>query len=395
MNMKRGARLSAIALLLAGAAAGPGVAQTSNTTAPQTIPGLDNFSLPPSQQAPTPAPTPPPEPVPVPVVTPTPRVAATPAARPTPRPGATPTPRATPSPTPAPTPTATPTPSPAAAAPVIVATPAVEPSPTPSAVPSPVASPSTVPADTAATSAGPSNGWWLAGAALLAIAAAAGWWLLRRRGAGVAEVAPEPAPEMAPPPVPPVRQPIPRPAAQPQAPAPAMLAPEPPVNRARLALTLHPRRAGLNLLSATVEAELEVRNLGPAPANAIRIGTTLTDAGPGQEGDVAALFAVPVGRPAVPPFVLAPGETRRVRVVAALPRTSIRPLEAAGRPMFVPIVAINALYDAGGVEGQNAAAFAIGVERVDSAKLVPFWLDQPPRMYDALGVRPYAAAVER
>ncbi|NYD90375.1 outer membrane biosynthesis protein TonB [Sphingomonas melonis] len=392
MNMKRGARLSAIALLLAGAAAGPGVAQTSNTTAPQTIPGLDNFSLPPSQQAPTPAPTPPPEPLPVPVVTPTPRVAATPAARPTPRPGATPTPRATPSPTP--TPTATPTSAPAAAAPVIVATPTVEPSPTPSATPSPVASPSTVPADTAATSAGPSNGWWWAGAALLAIAAAAGWWLLRRRGAGVAEFAPEPAPEMAPPPVPPVRQPTPRPAA-PQAPAPAMLAPEPPMNRARLALTLHPRRAGLNLLSATVEAELEVRNLGTAPASAIRIGTTLTDAGPGQEGDVAALFAVSVGRPAVPPFALAPGETRRVRIVAALPRTSIRPLEAAGRPMFVPIVAINALYDAGGVEGQNAAAFAIGVERVDSAKLAPFWLDQPPRMYDALGVRPYAAAVER
>jgi hypothetical protein len=174
-----------------------------------------------------------------------------------------------------------------------------------------------------------------------------------------------------------------------------MLAPEPPVNRARLALTLHPRRAGLNLLSATVEAELEVRNLGTVPANAIRIGTTLTDAGPGQEGDVAALFAIPVGRPAVPPFALAPGETRRVRIVAALPRTSIRPLEAGGRPMFVPVVAINALYDAGGSEGQNGAAFAIGVERVDSAKLVPFWLDQPPRMYDALGVRPYAAAVER
>jgi hypothetical protein len=174
-----------------------------------------------------------------------------------------------------------------------------------------------------------------------------------------------------------------------------MLAPEPPVDRARLTLVLHPRRAGLNLLSATVEAELEVRNLGTVPATAIRVGVALTGAGPGQEGDVAAVFATPVGRTAVPPFALAPGEMRRVRIVAALPRTEIRPLEAGGRAMFVPVVAVNLLYDAGGSEGQSAAAFAVGVERVDSAKLVPFWFDQPARMYDALGVRPYAVAVER
>ncbi|MGU3314646.1 hypothetical protein ACLBWH_03785 [Sphingomonas sp. M6A6_1c] len=373
MNMKRGARLSAIALLVAGAAAAPAVAQTSNTTAPQTIPGLDNFRLAPSQQ--TPLPVPEPEPIPVPVVTPTPRATATPAARPTPRPSATPTPRATPSPTP--TPDVTPTP-------------AVEPSPTPAPTPTPtpvpVVTPSAVPVDVSAPPSDSSTGWWLGGAALLAIAAAAGWWRLRRRASGgaaevtVAEPAPRP------------RAPAPVPAApQPVMPAPAL----PPADRARLALTLHPRRAGLNLLSATVEAELEVRNLGTVPAMAIRVGVALTGAGPGQESDVAAVFAAPVGRTAVPPFALAPGETRRVRVVAALPRTEIRPLEAGGRAMFVPVVAINALYDAGGIDAQTAAAFAVGVERVDSAKLVPFWFDQPARMYDALGVRPYAAAVER
>ena len=174
-----------------------------------------------------------------------------------------------------------------------------------------------------------------------------------------------------------------------------MLSPQPAANRARLALTLHPRRAGLNLLSATVEAELEVRNTGNAAAAAIRIGVALTGAGAGQEGDVAALFAAPVGRTAVPPFALGAGETRRVRIVAARPRTDIQPLEAGGKAMFVPVVAINALYDSGSGEGQTGAAFAIGVERVDSAKLVPFRFDQPARMYDALGVRPYAAAVER
>lgn len=170
-------------------------------------------------------------------------------------------------------------------------------------------------------------------------------------------------------------------------------------------MVLQPRRAGLNLLSATVEAELVVRNEGPMPASAIRIGAALIGAATGPPGDVAPLFAQPVVRPITPPFALAPGEERRVRLVVARPRADIEPLQAGGRAMFVPVVAVNLLYDAGGVdaggveaggvEGQTAQAFAVGVERVDSAKLAPLWLDQPPRMYDAIGTRPYAVAIAR
>ncbi len=47
-----------IPLLMASAAASPAVAQTGNGAAPQTLPGLDNYSLPSSQPTPTPAPTP-------------------------------------------------------------------------------------------------------------------------------------------------------------------------------------------------------------------------------------------------------------------------------------------------------------------------------------------------
>ncbi len=162
-----------------------------------------------------------------------------------------------------------------------------------------------------------------------------------------------------------------------------------------LVLALHPRRAGLNLLSATVETELVVRNDGTAAAQAIRIGAVLTGATPGQGGEVASLFAQPIGRPATPAFALAPGEERRVRLVVALARTEIRPLEAGGRALIVPVVAVNVLYETGGADGQTANAFAVGIERVDSAKLAPFWLDQPARMYEGLGVRPYGAALIR
>lgn len=170
----------------------------------------------------------------------------------------------------------------------------------------------------------------------------------------------------------------------------------PAATRGRITLDLAPRRAGLNLLSATVEAELIVRNEGDTPASAIRIGATLIGATAGQGSDLGPVFAQPVGRPATPPFALSPGEERRVRLVVALSRAEIPPLNAGGRAMFVPVVAVNARYDAGtGLEGQSARAFAVGVERVDSAKLAPFWLDQPARMHEQLGARPYGTAMER
>jgi hypothetical protein len=158
-------------------------------------------------------------------------------------------------------------------------------------------------------------------------------------------------------------------------------------------MALQPRRAGLNLLSATVEAELLIRNDGDAPAVAVRVGALLMGAAAGPPGDVGPLFAQPVGRPVTPPFMLAPREERRVRLVVALSRADIQPLHAGERAMFVPVVAVNVLYDAGGIQGQTAQAFAVGVERVDSAKLAPLWLDQPARMFDAIGVRAYASGV--
>ncbi|MCP3733770.1 hypothetical protein M9979_02595 [Sphingomonas sp. RP10(2022)] len=371
-NISPRARFGAVALLLAGTATLPAAAQTGNTTVPQTLPGLDNFSLPSSR--PTPVPTPTPVPVIVPTATPTPAASATPRPRATPTPQATPTPRATPTPvetaTPAPSPTATTTP---------VATPTLAPAPVVTPTPAPTAVSTTPSAD---------NGWgdgWTIGAVLVAIAGGAGLWWWRRRRPDETDDREEPVPVAA------VPRPVP-------APAPPVLPDPAPVvgERGRLTLALSPRRAGLNLLSATVEAELLVRNDGSAPAAAIRIGAALIGAAAGQGGDVAPLFAQPVVRPATPPFALAPGEERRVRLVVALPRTDIAPLAAGGRAMFVPVVAVNALYEVGtDVPGQSAAAFAVGVERVDSAKLAPFWLDQPARMHEQLGVRPYGTAIER
>ncbi|MDQ0836343.1 hypothetical protein [Sphingomonas faeni] len=176
----------------------------------------------------------------------------------------------------------------------------------------------------------------------------------------------------------------------------AKAAPTPPAApRARLTCELRPLRAGLNLLSATVECEMVVTNTGTAPAEGIRAGIALLTAHADQDVDLAAFNAAPVVRPASAPFALAPGETRTIRTVTAIARDAIRTMTAANRPMFVPVVATNILYATAGDDAQTARAWVVGIERVDSAKLAPFWLDAPARMYTTVAARPHAVTFDR
>lgn len=302
--------------------------------------------------------------------------------------------------------------------------------PTPEPVPAPTAPPTTTgPASSTAqtgtpapatppesTLAAPATGrampLWLSLAVIVVVLA--GLWFLRRRKPAnryesaepetaaepIAEPIPEPAAQLVAPRTPEPVAPIAAPAAVPAIPAEtapkflearAKSAPVPSAPpRARLTSELRPLRAGLNLLSAVVECELVVTNTGAAPAEGIRVGVALLTAHAGQDIDLAAFNAAPVVRPATPPFALAPGESRTVRSVAAIAREAIRPMTAGNRPMFVPVVATNILYATASDAGQIARAWVIGIERVDSAKLAPFWLDAPARMYSSVAARPHA-----
>ena len=202
--------------------------------------------------------------------------------------------------------------------------------------------------------------WFAGGAVLLALAAL----LLRRRGPRDDMVGDDNIPADA------------------VAPPPASFAP-----KARLAIEFRPTRAGVNLLTALVEAEVVVTNVGEAAAADIRAAVTLLGAGAGTDAALDALAARPVGQPAVPPFTLAPGEERRFRAVAALPHDAIEPIAVAGRPMFVPLVAVTAQWIADGAQRRTTRGFAVGIERVDSAKLAPLWLDVTARSYDGVAAR--------
>ncbi len=376
------------ALVLAAGLMTPAAAQNAQD-APPPPRGLESLA---PQSVPVP-------PAPV-IVLPTATPSADPATRETPRTRTARVPvreRArSSSPTPVPTPTATrsaePTPVPAPttaepAAPIPVETPAAAPTASPAATP-----------QAAPTIAAPDSGrtmpiWILPAVIVLVLA---GLWALTRRRREPAESFVEPeivaaAPEPEPiPAAPVVAAPV---VAAPAAPAaPKFLErPVPAAPRARLTVEIRPLRAGLNLLSAVADCELVVTNTGDAPAEGIRLQVTLLTAHSGLDTDLAALTAAPIGRPSTPPFALASGETRTIKAIAATPRDAIRTMTAANRPMFVPIVSVNVLYP----DGQSTRAWAIGIERVDSAKLAPFWLDAPAKMYADIGARPHAAAFER
>ena len=192
----------------------------------------------------------------------------------------------------------------------------------------------------------------------------------------------------------------PEPVAVPAGSSPASVAetiPEPfavPSGRARLAFEFRPVRAGVNLVTATAEAEIIVSNTGDAPADAVRAEMRLISAHAGQDDEIAAIYAAPGGRPGVPPFALAPGETRQVRLTAALPREAIRVLTASDRPMFVPLAVVTVAGATRGGQTQAGQGFAIGIERPGSGKLAPFWLDAPSRMYNSVAALTQGAALE-
>lgn len=238
--------------------------------------------------------------------------------------------------------------------------------------------------------------WLIAGALVLLVGVALLLWRRRRKGpsdgdadeVAVAPITAEPRAHR-----PPASEPASPIASVPSDSTPASPAVDAP--RARLTLALRPRRGGINLVTATLDAELEIVNAGDAPAAAVQVAARLLSAHRDQQAELDALFAEPGVRPAVASFALAPGEGRVLPLLLTLPRGAIRPIDMGGRAMFVPVAAVDVRYASGAGEAQSAAAFAVGVERDGAAKLAPFWLDGPARMHETLGARPHGEPVMR
>lgn len=370
--------MAGVMLGLAGQGLAPAAAQ-SNSQLPATIPGLGNYSLPPSSRF-TPVPVPTATSVATPTAPPGPSPTSRSPAAPAPVPSAPLTPRVRPSSTPSAVSTPTPSaalPSPlstGAAAPTAVPAPVAQ--PTPDATPPAAGRPSA--AGQGAGTSGAGTGWAAAGLALLALVLAGGWFLRRRRIDDVAALDEELGPDL----------PIAPPPDDGTAPHVARRTPDQP--EPRIELILSPRRAGTNLTGAAVEYHVIVRNTGEVTARDVRFTLYLLTASARQQAELQQAFATPVAKPAVAPFELDPGAEMQVAGMAMLAREALNVMTIEGRPWFVPVLAMKADYRWGdnvGVPGIATAAYVIGIDRGEGAKMAPFRLDTGPRMYSQVAQR--------
>lgn len=262
-----------------------------------------------------------------------------------------------------------------------------------SAVPASAAS---FPADTAGTIAPESNFPilpWLLAAIALGAGGAFLFWRNRSREAlaGGPQFdefrAPEPAPA-----------PQPRAAPQPATAPPKATPPSIPgfvSTRLRpwIDIGFHPLRCIVEDERVSIEFEIELFNSGSAPARAVLIEATLINASTSQDQELGRFFANPVGEgeriAAIPPL-----KRVRIKTQVVTPREHVQVFEAAGRQVFVPVIAFNALYRWSNGEGQTSVSYLLGRD-TQGEKMAPFRLDLGPRVFRGVGSRLLPLAVRK
>lgn len=234
---------------------------------------------------------------------------------------------------------------------------------------------------------------WLLAALILGAAGTFLFWRNRSReafaGAGGPPVdafaAPEPVPlpRRSPPPPPPAPKPA----------TPASLGVVSTRLRPWIEVGFEPLRCILDNEKVTVEFDLELFNSGSGPARAVLVEATLLNAGPAQDQEIGAFFANPVGE-GERIVVIPPLKRVAIRTQVAVPSAAFQAYELAGRQVFVPVIAFNALYSWSGGEGQTSLSYLLGRE-TRGEKMGPFRLDLGPRIFRGIAGRLLPTGVRR
>ena len=357
-------------LLCAGFGASAQDAPAGNVIGP---PQLKDFSLQPRDR-PAPPPAPPAETPPAVELAPPSPVTTPPAASRTPattaaqrRPARETTPRTAAGRETAPPPAAAP------------AGPAFTPGVAPGTLPAPVepvaaapAPPATVPP---ATPQDQGSSYWLYAIPAVALALF-GVVMIRRRRNGAAKTVSDFVPVAAAPPKPtaPRADPIPRP---------------------WLELSLKAERASFEPTEAVVMFELEISNTGGSPARNLRIDVKMINAGVEQDREIGSFFKT-AGRDSTKlqlPGVEA-GVTGVLKGSVRLPVDEMKAVRLDERLLFIPVIAVNMLYDWGnGRSGQTSKSYVVGRElQQSSEKMGAFRVDQGPRIWRQVGQRAHNIA---
>ena len=179
------------------------------------------------------------------------------------------------------------------------------------------------------------------------------------------------------------------------APAPAQGPKPQPVPRPWLELELKAERAQSTLTEAVVDFELSIINSGKAPARNLRIDVKMFNTSQEQDQEIGAFFRS-AGRESTKCQLpgIAPDTTGVIRGSVAMPRDDMKALLLKDRYLFVPVIAVNALYDYGdGQTGQTSKSYVVGRElETPSEKMGAFRVDQGPRVWRTVGQRQHKLA---
>jgi hypothetical protein len=173
-------------------------------------------------------------------------------------------------------------------------------------------------------------------------------------------------------------------------------APRPdPALRPWLELTLKAERASATLAETVVNFELEIANTGKSPAQNLRIDVKMFNAGAEQDKEIGAFFRT-AGRESTK--LSLPGiAAESIGVISgqvAMPRDEMRAMVLEEKYLFVPVIAVNALYDWGeGRTGQSSKSYVVGRElQQPGEKMGAFRVDQGPRVWRTVGQRQHSLA---
>lgn len=160
--------------------------------------------------------------------------------------------------------------------------------------------------------------------------------------------------------------------------------------RPAVAIGIQPVRASVDSLRVTLDYVLHIGNTGQAPALGVSVETWLFGAGSNPQAELDQLFAQPPGQLQLPPFDLMASAQGDLAGQSIAPREALATINAGERRMFVPMLAVRALYtDRRGKQQGIVAAFLVGAERDGQDRLAPLALDRGSRAYERLAARPF------
>ena len=139
----------------------------------------------------------------------------------------------------------------------------------------------------------------------------------------------------------------------------------------------------------------EIANIGGAAAKNLKIDVKMFNAGAEQDQQIGSFFRT-AGRESTRLVLpgIANGQDGAIQGEVGMPFEEMKAVKLDGRMLFIPVVAVNILYDWGaGRSGQTAKSYVIGRElETPSEKMGAFRVDLGPRTWRTIGQRQHKLA---